>query len=35
LSQLVYSPRGGALRTIVKDIFTSIDAEIARLEQMG
>jgi hypothetical protein len=29
----VYSSKGGAKRTIVKDILSAIDAEIARLEQ--
>jgi hypothetical protein len=33
LSQLLYSSRGGASRTTVKDILSAIDAEIACLEQ--
>jgi len=33
LNRVVYSSKGGAKRTIVKDILSAIDAEIARLEQ--
>jgi hypothetical protein len=33
MSQLVYFSRGGASRTMVKDILAAIDAEIACLEQ--
>jgi hypothetical protein len=33
LNRVVYSSKGGAKRTMVKDILSAIDAEIARLEQ--
>jgi hypothetical protein len=33
LNRVVYSSKGGAKRTIVKDVLSAIDAEIARLEQ--